>query len=121
LTFDWDLAKIPDDACREWDGELPPVRLVGNLPFSVSTRLVIDWMFDIAHRRGPWQFGRVPMALAFQDEVARRIVACPGETEWLVENCGIFDNIIPDFFGSRCWQQILLSLIIYYSFSSLVK
>uniref|UniRef100_A0A6G1SCS0 rRNA adenine N(6)-methyltransferase n=1 Tax=Aceria tosichella TaxID=561515 RepID=A0A6G1SCS0_9ACAR len=63
---------------REWeDRSLPPVRLIGNLPFSISTPLLIKWLHHISLRNSFWQYGRVPMLLTFQDEVARRICANP--------------------------------------------
>jgi len=49
--------------------ELPNVRLVGNLPFAVSIPLILQWMQGLAERKGPFQFGRVPMSLVFQKEV----------------------------------------------------
>ncbi|CAG0916330.1 unnamed protein product [Notodromas monacha] len=79
LTFDMGSLGIPTEVRRDWNNrELPDISLIGNLPFSIATRLVINWLFDIATRRGPWEYGRVPMVLSFQEEVAQRIVAEPG-------------------------------------------
>ena len=50
--------------------DLPSVRLVGNLPFNVSIPLLLQWLEAISHRTGPFTFGRVPMSLVFQKEVA---------------------------------------------------
>lgn len=50
--------------------DLPSVRLVGNLPFNVSIPLLLQWLEAISHRAGPFTFGRVPMSLVFQKEVA---------------------------------------------------
>eukprot|EP01120_Amphizonella_sp_Union-15-10_P016797 TRINITY_DN9075_c0_g1_i1.p1 TRINITY_DN9075_c0_g1~~TRINITY_DN9075_c0_g1_i1.p1 ORF type:complete len:305 (-),score=40.59 TRINITY_DN9075_c0_g1_i1:60-974(-) len=51
--------------------------IMGNLPFSVSTPLLIKWIKSISNRIGPFVFGRSPMILLFQKEVATRIVAKP--------------------------------------------
>ena len=58
--------------------ELPGVRLVGNLPFSVSIPLLLQWLEAIPERKGPFAFGRVPMTLVFQKEVAevRFVLLC---------------------------------------------
>jgi len=67
---------------RAWsDKQLPSIRLIGNLPFSVSTPLLIKWLHRISLRRSFWQYGRVPMLLTFQEEVARRICARPAASE----------------------------------------
>lgn len=58
-----------------WDGKRAPVHLIGNLPFAISTRLLIDWLKDISLQRGAWSYGRSSMVLTFQKEVAERIVA----------------------------------------------
>ena len=50
--------------------DIPGVRLVGNLPFSVSIPLLLQWLEAIPERKGPFSFGRVPMTLVFQKEVA---------------------------------------------------
>lgn len=67
---------------RDWEeNSNPTIRVIGNLPFSVSTALLIKWLNLISQRRGFWQYGRVPMLLTFQEEVARRICANPTEVE----------------------------------------
>lgn len=67
---------------RDWsDLKYPLVRVIGNLPFSVSTALLIKWLRHISLKESFWQYGRVPMLLTFQDEVAKRIVAEPAEQE----------------------------------------
>jgi len=60
---------------REWSERPPNIHLIGNLPFSVSTRLIILWLQDISERSNAWRYGRVPMTLTFQKEVAERITA----------------------------------------------
>ncbi|TPP60478.1 rRNA adenine N(6)-methyltransferase [Fasciola gigantica] len=53
----------------------PRVRVLGNLPFNISTALVVQWLHDIAERRGVWRYGRVPLTLTFQKEVGERLAA----------------------------------------------
>jgi len=60
---------------HDWHDKSPPINLIGNLPFSVSTNLIIRWLNAISEKRGPWVFGRTPMTLTFQKEVAERMVA----------------------------------------------
>ncbi|MEM8772372.1 MAG: 16S rRNA (adenine(1518)-N(6)/adenine(1519)-N(6))-dimethyltransferase RsmA [Pseudomonadota bacterium] len=52
-------------------GAAAPVKIVSNLPYNISTELLIKWL-----RAGPtlWR----SMALMFQKEVADRILAAPG-------------------------------------------
>lgn len=66
---------FPDSPIHEWDGPLAPIHLIGNLPFAISTRLLINWLKDISLHRGAWTYGRATMTLTFQKEVAERIVA----------------------------------------------
>lgn len=66
---------FPDFPLHEWEGKRAPIHLIGNLPFSISTRLLINWLRDISLRQGAWSFGRASMTLTFQKEVAERIVA----------------------------------------------
>lgn len=69
-------AALPSDAARDWmSDELPPCHLIGNLPFNVSTPLIIRWLQQMHERKGAWRFGRVPATLTFQHEVADRMVA----------------------------------------------
>lgn len=66
-----------------WEDTTPPrVRIVGNLPFSISTELLLKWLHQIPGRTGPFAFGRVPMTLLFQKEVALRLVAAVGSKEY---------------------------------------
>lgn len=81
--------KLPEDLPhylfnfgRDWSNDHKPlIRLIGNLPFSVSTPLLIKWLSQISLKQSVWQYGRVPMLLTFQEEVARRIVAEPTSSE----------------------------------------
>lgn len=66
---------FPNSVRRDWNGDRPPVHIIGNLPFAISTRLLINWLKDISLQRGAWSYGRTPMVLTFQKEVGERIVA----------------------------------------------
>ncbi|XP_059050743.1 dimethyladenosine transferase 1, mitochondrial [Achroia grisella] len=66
---------IPADVRTDWMESPPPVNLIGNLPFSVSTILIVRWLEMISRQEGPWAFGRTRMTLTFQKEVAERMVA----------------------------------------------
>lgn len=59
----------------EWTDPKPNVALIGNLPFAISTRLLINWLKDVSLQRGIWSYGRASMTLTFQKEVAERIIA----------------------------------------------
>ncbi|PAA72377.1 hypothetical protein BOX15_Mlig020955g2, partial [Macrostomum lignano] len=64
------------DLSADWHSQqLPKIRLVGNLPFNISTPLLMTWLQDIAERRSVWQHGRVPLVLTFQKEFADRLLA----------------------------------------------
>uniref|UniRef100_A0A1B0G218 rRNA adenine N(6)-methyltransferase n=2 Tax=Glossina morsitans morsitans TaxID=37546 RepID=A0A1B0G218_GLOMM len=51
------------------------LHLIGNLPFSISTRLLINWLEDVSLRRGAFRRHDTCMTLTFQKEVAERICA----------------------------------------------
>ncbi|VDN24576.1 unnamed protein product [Dibothriocephalus latus] len=53
----------------------PRIRILGNLPFNISTPLLIKWLENIASRRQVWRLGRVPMTLTFQKEICERLTA----------------------------------------------
>ena len=75
-VLDFDIEGIiPDGFAEPWDSHRPNVHLIGNLPFSVSTPLIIKWLSAISSRSGPWRFGRTKLTLTFQKEVAERMVA----------------------------------------------
>ncbi|XP_011496010.1 PREDICTED: dimethyladenosine transferase 1, mitochondrial [Ceratosolen solmsi marchali] len=74
--MDVDTKTVFNDAKkRNWEDETPNIFLVGNLPFNVSTALIIKYLHEISEKSGMWSNGRVQMTLTFQKEVAERLVA----------------------------------------------
>jgi len=70
------LAKsFPIEAANKWEDKHPNVHIIGNLPFNVATPLIIRWLKAISEQTNAWTYGRVPLTLTFQKEVAERIVA----------------------------------------------
>ena len=69
------LSVIETDALKADEttllGAAAPVKIVANLPYNISTELLIKWL-----KAGPALWSR--MALMFQKEVADRILAAPG-------------------------------------------
>uniref|UniRef100_A0A0N5AXR4 rRNA adenine N(6)-methyltransferase n=1 Tax=Syphacia muris TaxID=451379 RepID=A0A0N5AXR4_9BILA len=72
----WQKAGIKPSS---WIDEPPPLHIIGNLPFNISTPLIIKFLYEISEHIGPWSFGRVQTTLTFQKEVAERL-------------CGIIDS-----------------------------
>ncbi|KAJ2030742.1 hypothetical protein H4S03_006923 [Coemansia sp. S3946] len=57
------------------------VHLLGNLPFSVATPLLIQWLHLLAAKQGIFTSPHVTMSLMFQKEVGLRIIAPASNTE----------------------------------------
>ena len=66
---------FPKDLAVPWESQSPKIHIIGNLPFNVSTPLIIRWLKQMSERRGAWTYGRVKLTLTFQKEVAERMVA----------------------------------------------
>ncbi|MEO0962108.1 MAG: 16S rRNA (adenine(1518)-N(6)/adenine(1519)-N(6))-dimethyltransferase RsmA [Pseudomonadota bacterium] len=60
-------------AVNEGDHITGPARIVANLPYNISTALLLKWL-----SLDPWPSWLLSMTLMFQKEVAERVVAAPG-------------------------------------------
>lgn len=60
---------------HEWTIEPPPLYIMGNLPFNISTPLIIKWLKHCSEHTGPFIHGRTQLTLTFQKEVAERMIA----------------------------------------------
>jgi len=75
-----DEAEILENAGAEkraWHEDAGHLHVVGNLPFQISTELLLKWIHQMPQREGAFEFGRATLTLLFQKEVADRIVAQP--------------------------------------------
>jgi len=70
---------FPHSIATKWESDATNVVLIGNLPFNVSTPLTIKWLQAMSRKESLWTYGRVPMTLCFQQEVAQRMSAPPGD------------------------------------------
>jgi len=79
-VMNFNMEKLfPTMVPTDWDGPPPNMALIGNLPFNVSTPLVIKWLSAMSTRQSLWMYGRVPLTLCFQLEVAQRMSAPPSD------------------------------------------
>jgi dimethyladenosine transferase 1 len=69
LKFDY--GSVLDDATL-------PVRIIGNLPFSIATPLLFSYLKMARAHEGPFRHGPAELSLCFQKEVADRIIEPAG-------------------------------------------
>ena len=72
------------------DRSLPPLTIVGNLPFNVSMPLLIRLLRGMDSKDNIFAYGRVPMLFTFQHEVrcshVEKVPLCPVVDLCLSEN-----------------------------------
>lgn len=66
---------VPTEPKFEWAGSTSNFKIIGNLPFNISTPLIIKWLESMSERTGPFCNGRTPLVLSFQKEVGERMIA----------------------------------------------
>lgn len=72
---------FPAHIAKTWEDVSPNLHIIGNLPFSVSTPLIIKWLEQMSNRTGSFMFGRTRLTLTFQKEVAERLTASTGSRQ----------------------------------------
>lgn len=74
--------KEPPEDLLWWAGGEAKVEAVGNLPFSIITELLMRYAVDCSQQRGLFRFGRVPLHVFVQKEIAERLTATPGTPQF---------------------------------------
>eukprot|EP01117_Protostelium_nocturnum_P012333 TRINITY_DN4541_c0_g1_i1.p1 TRINITY_DN4541_c0_g1~~TRINITY_DN4541_c0_g1_i1.p1 ORF type:complete len:211 (+),score=42.55 TRINITY_DN4541_c0_g1_i1:480-1112(+) len=79
-----DIVKRVKRFDRETNLELKDEKfaLIGNLPFNIGTPLLLKWLYQLERKEGLFAFDAVPMVLLLQKEVAKRIAAKTGDTDF---------------------------------------
>lgn len=72
---------LPRELAHTWPVHPPPLYIIGNLPFNISTPLIIKYMRHCSEHTGPFVHGRTRLTLTFQKEVANRMIAFPNTAE----------------------------------------
>uniref|UniRef100_A0A3Q3W2U9 rRNA adenine N(6)-methyltransferase n=1 Tax=Mola mola TaxID=94237 RepID=A0A3Q3W2U9_MOLML len=80
LTYRMDRG-FPVNISKPWQEDPPNLHIIGNLPFNVSTPLIIKWLENVANKSGPFAYGRTRLTLTFQKEVAERLTASTGSKQ----------------------------------------
>ncbi|KAL9656422.1 hypothetical protein ABK040_005187 [Willaertia magna] len=65
------------------ENNISDIVFVGNLPFGISTPLLLNWLRDCTNHKGAFHFHhRIPMILMFQKEFGDRMSASPSMKEY---------------------------------------
>lgn len=65
-----------------WANGSAKVEVIGNLPFSIATELLMRYAVDCSLQRGLYRFGRVPLHFFVQKEIAERLTATPNTPQF---------------------------------------
>lgn len=68
---------VPANLARDWQSDEPDVQIIGNLPFSIASPLLIMLLKQISEKSELFSYGRIPMTFVFQKEVGQRLIAQP--------------------------------------------
>ena len=79
--FNFFTELFPDEFKRDWQDVPPDIRVLGNLPFNVATPLLMKYLRAMSQKDNIFSYGRVPLLLTFQHEVAHRMIAKPCDPE----------------------------------------
>jgi dimethyladenosine transferase 1 len=74
MTFDMSNL-FPRELEVPWDSTPPKIHIIGNLPFNVSTPLIVRFLRQMSEHSGAWSYGRARLTLTFQEEVGERMTA----------------------------------------------
>lgn len=82
-ALNYNMSRLFAEELRKpWEtADLPDILMIGNLPFNISTPLIIRYMKAMQKKENIFSYGRVPCHLTFQHEVAHRMIAPPGDKE----------------------------------------
>ncbi|KPI86332.1 putative rRNA dimethyltransferase [Leptomonas seymouri] len=81
---EWSTSPNPafDITDQWWSSGTAKVEVIANLPFDIITELLMRYATDCGRHRGIFAFGRVPVHVFTQREVAERILAPAGSVEF---------------------------------------
>ena len=47
---------FPVEEAKEWTDDAPNLHIIGNLPFNITSPLIIKWLRAISERSGAWRY-----------------------------------------------------------------